>query len=91
MSYRYLAVVLKTLLKISIRSTDIGSVFRSGIRASWSLVHGKTINGNADAGLWGLESGNRENVVSDNAGGTVTGTGMVNLNGNLCNGLASCP
>jgi len=71
--------------------TDTGSFFRDGIRASSSLVHGNAIHGNGGAGLWGSRSGYRENVISDNGGGTVTGFGMVNLNGNLCNGVSGCP
>lgn len=71
--------------------TDAGADVRDGIRVLGSLVVGNTIHGNAGAGLTGSDSGYRENVISDNGGGTVTGAGMVNLNGNLCNGVASCP
>jgi len=74
--------------------TDVGEVFRDGIVASWSLVVGNTIHGNAESGLSGFLSGYRENVISDNPGGTVTGLtghGMTDLGGNLCNGVASCP
>ncbi len=39
----------------------------------------------------GTQSGYRENVISGNTAGTVTGTGLVNLCNNACNGTATCP
>jgi hypothetical protein len=39
----------------------------------------------------GSSSGYRENVISSNTAGTVTGTGIVNLGDNACNGSTTCP
>jgi hypothetical protein len=87
-SLNYATVANNTVYQ---NGTNTEAFTRGGIQASWSLVHGNTIHGNGDAGLEGLLSGYRENVISDNAGGTVVGTGMVDLSGNLCNGTTTCP
>lgn len=66
---------------------------QSGIRSDLgSTISGNTVLGNAGFGLsLGPQSGYRENVISSNTGGTVDGTGLVNLGSNACNGSATCP
>jgi len=55
-----------------------------------SLVSGSGVRNNDGFGLrLASESGYRENVVSGNSGGSVTGG--VDLGANLCNGLTTCP
>ena len=74
-------------------AADNGS---SGIRVSFgSIVQGNTVYSNDGFGLGftgiGNKSGYRENVISDNAAGTVSGTSAVNLGDNACNGTTTCP
>jgi parallel beta-helix repeat protein len=57
-----------------------------------STVSGNTVRINTGFGLnLGPQSGYRENVITSNTAGTVTGTGLVNLGNNACNGTAVCP
>ena len=64
-----------------------------GIRAaSGATVLGTAVRSNTGFGLdLGSQSGYRENVISGNTAGTVTGTGFVNLGNNACNGTTTCP
>lgn len=56
------------------------------------LVTGNNVRFNTGFGLnLGIQSGYRENVVSNNTAGTVNGTSLVNLGNNACNGSATCP
>lgn len=56
-----------------------------------TFVTGNTTRGNTGFGLnLGNPSGYRENAISGNTAGTVTGTG-VDMGDNACNGLATCP
>lgn len=55
-----------------------------------SLVQGNAVRSNVGFGIsLSSDSGYRENVVSGNTLGTVTGG--ANLGNNLCNGLTTCP
>ncbi len=56
-----------------------------------STVWGNTVHLNAGFGLTLAQSGYRENVISSNSAGTVTGIGPVNLGNNACNGSTTCP
>ncbi|MEZ4280284.1 MAG: right-handed parallel beta-helix repeat-containing protein [Myxococcota bacterium] len=57
-----------------------------------STVSGNTVRSNTGVGLsLGPQSGYRENVISNNTEGTVTGIGLVNLGNNACNGSTTCP
>lgn len=56
------------------------------------LVRSNSVRGNAGFGLrLGIQSGYRENVVNSNTAGTVTGTDVVNLGNNTCDGSLVCP
>ena len=46
---------------------------------------------NTEFGIEAEDSAYRENVVNGNAGGTVGGTGAIDLGANSCNGAATCP
>lgn len=60
--------------------------------SSGATVWGNTVRVNTGFGLnLGAQSGYRENVISSNTAGTVTGTGIVNLGSNACNGSTTCP
>lgn len=59
---------------------------------SGSIVSGNAARSNNAFGLFlGSQSGYRENVMSSNPGGTVSGTSLVNLGNNACNGSTVCP
>lgn len=64
-----------------------------GIEASvGSTIKGNSLRSNNGYGLnLGADSGYRENVISNNGLGTVTGTAIVNLGNNACNGSTTCP
>jgi hypothetical protein len=64
-----------------------------GIRTvSGATVIGNTVRLNTGFGLvLGAWTGYRENVISSNTGGTVSGASAVNLGDNVCNGLTVCP
>lgn len=56
------------------------------------LVRSNSVRGNAGFGLrLGIQSGYRENVVTSNTAGSVTGTDVVNLGNNTCDGSLVCP
>lgn len=60
--------------------------------SSGSSVLGNTVRLNTGYGLnLATHSGYRENVISANTAGTVTGSDLVNLGNNACNGSATCP
>ncbi|MBK7951166.1 MAG: right-handed parallel beta-helix repeat-containing protein [Deltaproteobacteria bacterium] len=57
-----------------------------------SIVSGNTVRSNNFFGLFlGTQAGYRENVVTNNTGGTVSGASAVNLGNNACNGSTVCP
>ncbi|MBK7951061.1 MAG: right-handed parallel beta-helix repeat-containing protein [Deltaproteobacteria bacterium] len=57
-----------------------------------STITGNTVRSNKGFGLnLGVQCGYRENVITNNTAGTVSGTGLVNLGNNACNGSATCP
>lgn len=64
-----------------------------GIEAqTGSTLVGNTVRLNGGFGLNLLsKSGYRENVITDNAAGTVNGTSLVNMGNNACEGSTSCP
>ncbi|MEZ4280285.1 MAG: right-handed parallel beta-helix repeat-containing protein [Myxococcota bacterium] len=65
---------------------------RDPIRASGAIVVGNSTRFNTGFGLnLGTQSGYRENAISSNFAGTVTGTSFVNLGNNICNGSIACP
>jgi parallel beta-helix repeat protein len=70
-----------------------GSALSAGIIATNAcMVIGNTVRDNEGFGLRLLDqSGYRENVISYNTMGTVSGSGFVNLGNNACNGTATCP
>ena len=63
----------------------------AGIRTALGCtVERNPVRSNAGHGLdLGSDSADRENVISANAGGTITGG--LNLGDNACNGTPTCP
>ena len=60
--------------------------------SSGCTVESNAIRGNTSFGLnLSSQSGYRGNVISANTGGTISGTTLVNLGGNACNGSTTCP
>lgn len=60
--------------------------------SSGCLVIGNTVRQNHGFGLvLGSQTGYRENVITSNTGGTISGTSLVNLGSNACEGSAVCP
>lgn len=60
--------------------------------SSGAIVAGNSTRFNTGFGLnLGTQSGYRENAISSNTAGTVTGTSFVNLGNNVCNGSTACP
>jgi len=60
--------------------------------AQGSIVWGNSARSNTGFGLnLGSQSGYRENVVSNNTAGTVSGASAVNLGANACDGSTTCP
>lgn len=78
-------------------STDSGNTALSngtnGISAgNGSTVSANTVRLNTGFGLnLGFQAGYRENVISGNTAGLVTGISFVNLGNNACNGITLCP
>ena len=66
---------------------------QDGIRsAAGCTVVGNTVRTNDGFGLTlGAQTGYRENGITGNSAGTVSGTSLVNLGNNVCNGSATCP
>lgn len=64
-----------------------------GIDAGYAVtVLGNSVLRNRDYGLQlSSSSGYGQNLITDNALGTVTGSGSVNLGNNGCNGAPTCP
>jgi hypothetical protein len=65
----------------------------NGIQSnSGATVSGNTVRANGGFGLsLASQSGYRENVISNNTAGTVSGPSAVNLGDNACNGSTTCP
>lgn len=84
---------VRVLAGSTVSSNTAGSNTGIGISAGdGSSVTGNTVRQNTGFGLsLGAQSGYRENVISSNGAGTVTGAGFANLGNNACNGSTTCP
>ncbi|MBK7948250.1 MAG: right-handed parallel beta-helix repeat-containing protein [Deltaproteobacteria bacterium] len=59
---------------------------------SGATVLGNSVHSNTGFGLnLASQSGYRENVITSNGAGTVSGASLVNLGNNACNGSTTCP
>lgn len=73
-------------------NTAYGNGSAGIVSFSGCTLIGNTVRLNTGPGLLlGEETGYAHNVISSNAGGTVSGSGLVALGNNACNGSPVCP